>query len=173
MQEQMATVELNLPRHFVEFGTALQAASHAEDAWRALQDLTASAVGFRLFTVMTVDLANGLARRAFTSHPSQYPVSGTKPIGRDGWFDIVHGKQQLFVANTISGIARVFPDHEEIRSMGCGSVVNLPVVIGGMLTATINMLHREHYYGPERVDVVARQLTEPAQRAFIAADALI
>ena len=169
----MATVELNSQRHFVAFDTALLAASHAEDAWQALQDLTASAVGFRLFTVMTVDLANGLARRAFTSHPLQYPGSGTKPIRRDGWFDIVHGKQQMFVANTISAIARVFPDHEKIWSMGCGSVVNLPVVIDGMLTATINMLHTEHYYSRERVDTIARQLTEPAQRAFIAADALI
>ena len=173
MQKQIVTDETNLHRHMAEFDKAILAAARPEDAWQALQDLTASIAGFRLFTVMTVDLANDAARRAFTSHPAEYPVSGMKPIHRDRWFDIVHGKQQLFVANTIAEIAEVFPDHEKIWKMGCGSVVNLPVVIGGKLAATVNMLHAEHYYGPDRVASIARLLTQPAQRAFIAAEALI
>lgn len=152
-----------------DFDKSLASARSAEEAWRALEDLTASVAGFKLFTVMTVDMANGLARRAYTSHPHEYPVSGTKPITRDSWFEIVHGRQQPFIANTIVDIAKVFPDHEKIWSMGLGSVVNLPVVIEGELSATINMLHEEHYYTPERVRLIRDTLTEPSRRAYLKA----
>ena len=46
-----------------------------------------AALGTRLFTVTTQDLPAGLARRAYSSMPDAYPVSGTKPLTRDGWYD--------------------------------------------------------------------------------------
>ena len=79
---------------------------------------------------------------------------------------------KLFVANTIADIAKVFPDHEKIWSLGCGSVVNLPVIIEGQLAATINMLHEEHYYSPARVELIERHLSLPARRACLAAFAV-
>ncbi|MBI2719143.1 MAG: GAF domain-containing protein [Rhizobiales bacterium] len=163
----------DLPYRLAALDRKLRIASTPGDVWRALQDLSAGLVGFRLFTMMTVDLANDLARRSYTSHPAEYPVSGTKPMQRDAWFDIVHGQQRPFVANTIADIAKVFPDHETIRSLDCGSVVNLPVVVGGRLAATINLLHAEHYYGVNRIDLIVRYLTQPARRAFDAAGAPI
>lgn len=125
-----------------------------------------SVVGVRLFTVMTVDMPNLLARRAYSNRPQDYPVSGTKPITVDAWFDLVHRQQKIFVANTIDEIAMVFPDHEKIWSLGCGSVVNLPVILDGELKATINMLHEENHYTSERVKRIAEQLTEPARLAY-------
>lgn len=162
---------LDFQWHLAEFDMALAAASGPEDVWRALRSLTGAVAGFKLFTVMTVDLANDVARRVYTSHPLEYPVSGTKPIQRDSWFEIVHGRQELFIANTIDDIAKVFPDHQKIWAMGCGSVVNLPVVIAGDLAATINMLHAENYYGPDRIRQIVRHLTDPARRAYLAASA--
>jgi hypothetical protein len=116
-------------------------------------------------------MVHELARRAYSSHPIDYPVSGTKPIHYDSWFEIVHKQRKPFVANTIADIAKVFPDHEKIWSLGCGSVINLPTIIEGQLVATINMLHEEHYYTPERVDMIERHLTVPTQRACRAAQA--
>jgi hypothetical protein len=147
------------------FNQELMAAGNSDEVWRALQRLAAIAGGFKLFTVMTVDMDANLARRAHSSHPDEYPLSGTKPIHRDQWFEIVHGEKRSFVANTIGDIAKVFPDHEKIWSMGCGSVINLPVIIEGELVATINMLHRENYYSPERVRLIEDHLSEPARRA--------
>ncbi len=121
---------------------------------------------------MTVDLAHGLARRAYSSHPMDYPVSGTKPIERNAWFDIVHGEKRTFVANRIAEIAMVFPDHQKIWAMGCGSVVNLPVVLDGELAATINLLHEEHYYNDARVAAMVRYLAQPAALACRKAQAL-
>jgi hypothetical protein len=146
-----------------EFDHQIGAARTSEAAWAALCRYASSIAGHRLFTVMTVDLDVGLAQRAFSDHPAEYPVTGTKPIQRDAWFDIVHGKRRSFVANTIDEIAKVFPDFELIRSLGCGAVVNLPVVLNDELAATINLLHVEHFYTSERVAALESQLALPAK----------
>ena len=145
------------------FDLAISAAQDSNAAWEALQELSAAVVGHKLFTVMTVDIGAGLARRAYTSHARDYPASGTKPIHRGEWFDIVHGEKRCFVANTIADISRVFPDFELIASLGCGSVMNLPVVLQGELAATINMLDAEHHYTPERVLAAEALLAIPAK----------
>jgi hypothetical protein len=145
------------------FTVAISAARTSDAAWRALQDLAQAAIGSRLFTVMTVDMEAELARRAFTSHPEAYPVSGTKPIHRDSWFDIVHGARRSFVANSIEDIAKVFPDHELIASLGCGSVLNLPIIIGDDLAATINMLDAPGHFTPARVAEAEALLAIPAR----------
>ena len=105
-------------------------------------------VGAKLFTVMTVDWDNERAGRIFTSHPEAYPVSGSKPIHRDAWFDVVHKERKPFVANTIADIAKVFPDHETIWGLGCGSVVNLPIEIAGAMVGTVNLLDAEQFLHP-------------------------
>ena len=145
-----------------KFEAAAGAAQNADSVWKALQDFSQATVGHKLFTVMTVDMEAGLARRAYSDHPIEYPISGTKPINRDAWFDIVHLERRSFVANTIVDIAKVFPDFQLIASMGCGSVINLPVIIKNELVATINLLHQENYYTPERVAVAELNLAMPA-----------
>jgi hypothetical protein len=145
------------------FVDAVSEARGSEASWKALSDLAGSIVGHRLFTVMTVDMAAGVARRAYSSHPPEYPVSGTKPIHRDAWFDIVHRQRASFVANSIDDIAKVFPDHQLIASLGCGSVLNLPVVLEGDLVATINLLDVAGHYTPERVALAEAQLAIPAR----------
>ncbi len=145
------------------FIDAVSQARESKASWKALEDLAAAVVGARLFTVMTVDMAAGLARRAYSNFPVDYPVSGTKPIHRDAWFDIVHGERRSFVANTIEAIAEVFPDHALIASLGCGSVINLPVVLEGDLVATINLLDVTGHYTPERVALAEAELAIPAR----------
>ena len=146
-----------------KFVDAVSEATRSTASWKALSDLAGGLVGHRLFTVMTVDMAMGLAQRAYSSHPKEYPVSGTKPIHRDAWFDIVHRQRRSFVANTIEDIAKVFPDHELIASLGCGSVLNLPVVLESDLVATINLLDVTGHYTPERVIAAEEGLAIPAR----------
>jgi hypothetical protein len=140
------------------------------EPYKALQELTDAAVGARLFTVMTVDMEKELAGRVYTSHPEDYPVSGTKPIHYDDWFDVVHKQRRPFVANTIEDIAKVFFDHETIWSLGCGSVINLPIEIGGELVCTVNLLDAEHYYTDERVARAVATLSMPAKLAYLATE---
>ncbi|MEO9297379.1 GAF domain-containing protein [Devosia alba] len=151
------------------FDTAIAEAKGADAAFAALQKLTEDTVGTKLFTFMTVDMTAELARRAYSSDPVNYPASGTKPIRYDSWFDIVHKDRQYFIANTIAEIAKVFPDYELIDSLGCQSVVNMPVVIGGELIGTVNMLDVDGYYTPERVQVICDVLAVPAKLAALVA----
>ncbi|MGV8833784.1 MAG: GAF domain-containing protein [Devosia sp.] len=151
------------------FDIAISTAKGADEAFAALQTLTEATVGTRLFTYMTVDMQAELARRAYTSDPKNYPTSGTKPIHYDSWFDIVHKERRYFVANTIADIAKVFPDYELIDSLGCQSVVNMPVVIGDELVGTVNMLDVDGYYTPERVQMIHDVLAVPAKLAALVA----
>lgn len=147
------------------FDAAIAEAKGVEAAFAALQTLTEATVGVKLFTYMTVDMENELARRAYTSDAASYPTSGTKPIHYDAWFDIVHKQHAYFVANTIEDIAKVFPDYELINSLGCQSVVNMPVILGGELVGTVNMLHEKDFYTPERVAEIKSVLSIPAKLA--------
>lgn len=156
----------------IDFDKTIGNALQPVECWKALQGLANAMVEFKLFTIMTVDMKKQEACRVYTSHPVEYPVSGIKPIHYDDWFEIVHRQQKSFVANTIADIARVFPDHEKIWSMGCGSVINLPVVISSSLVATVNILHVEHYFSHDRVALIEKYLSKPAVRAYLAASGL-
>jgi len=152
-----------------QFDAAIAEAKGADQAFGALQALVQATVGAKLFTYMSVDMANEVARRAYTSDPANYPASGTKPIRYNSWFDIVHKERRYFVANTIEAIAEVFPDYELIDSLGCQSVVNMPVVIGGELVGTVNMLDVTDYYTPERVQMIRDVIAVPAKLAALVA----
>jgi hypothetical protein len=147
------------------FVAAISKAGAPDSGLRALDELANSLVGHRLFTVTLVDEAADVVRRAYSSRPAEYPTSGTKPLrGNTGtWFDTVFHQRRTFVANTIEDIAKVFPDHALIASLGCGSVVNLPIVLGGELVATINLLDAAGHYTPERVATAEMKLAIPAR----------
>jgi len=110
-----------------------------------------AAMGTRLFTVTDVDHKAALARRVYTSHPVEYPVSGTKPVERDGWYDHTIAGQKTFVANTPPEFAKYFFDHALIVSLGLGSCINVPVVNGGKVLGTVNILAEAEHFTPERL----------------------
>jgi len=155
------------PEAQTRFRDALSAARAPGDAYAALQALAETLIGARLFIVMTVDMAAMLARRAYTSHPVDYPASGTKPIEMNDWFEVVHGRHESFVANRLEEIDRVFPDAALIGSLGCGAVMNLPVILGGELAATINMLDATGHFTPDRAALAEAELTLPSMAALL------
>lgn len=115
-----------------------------------------AALGTRLFTVTVQDEAAGLARRSYTSHPVEYPVSGTKPITRDGWYDQCIGARQVFVANTTPEFAKYFFDHALISSLGLGSCINIPICTkGGPVLGTVNLLAEERHFTAEKLAAYA------------------
>ena len=116
--------------------------AQSEDTLTGFTDLhtRCAALGTRLFTVTTVDDKAGLARRLYTSHPVEYPVSGTKPLEKDGWYDTTIAGKRTFVANTPPEFAKYFFDHALIVSLGLGSCINVPVVDGARVLGTVNIL---------------------------------
>jgi GAF domain-containing protein len=147
------------------FVAAVSVARESEAAWKALENLAKAVAGHVLFTVTVADVSANVVRRAFSNRPGEYATSETKPLrGNTGdWFETVFNQRRTFVANTIGDIAEVFPDHELIGSMGLGSVVNFPVVLGGELVATINLLDVTGHYTPARVAAIETLLAIPAR----------
>jgi GAF domain-containing protein len=120
-------------------------------AFDALRALTEATIGVKLFTVMIFDPSSRMAQRIYSNMPDAYPVSGTKPANPTSWSRHVLQEKKTFVANDIGGIAQVFDDHELIRSLGCESVMNIPVIVAGEVIGTINCLHEAGFYTPEKI----------------------
>ena len=120
-------------------------------AYAALEALVNRLVGVKLFTIMTADSREKLSERIYSNMPDVYPVLGTKPYGDTAWTDITLNRKQTFVANTIEDIAAVFDDHALILSLGCQSVINVPIVVGGDVIGTLNCLHDKGHYTETRV----------------------
>ena len=138
------------------------------DAYAPLHHACA-ALGTRLFTISIVDGAAGLTRRAYTSHPVEYPLSGTKPMPKDGWYDHCIAARQVFIANTAPEFARYFFDHALIVSLGLGSCVNLPVTAGEEVRGTVNLLAEAGHFTEDKLAAYQALVTgvEPALRAAL------
>jgi hypothetical protein len=133
----------------------------------ALETWVQQDVGAVIYSCSTFDLAAGKSRRIYTNLPDIYPVSGLKDITPNAWTAQVLDARRAFVANSIEDIAQVFPDHPIIRSLGCGSVINMPVYLAGRFMGTVNVLHEPGYYTPPRV--AALHVLRPAAMLAFAA----
>ncbi|MFD1255099.1 hypothetical protein DEVEQU_00038 [Devosia equisanguinis] len=125
--------------------------ANPQSVYDALRALTQATIGAKLFTVMTYDPETGEASRVFSNMPDAYPVSGTKPLNPTHWTQIVIEEHRSFVANDYEGVRAVFNDHELIRSLGCESVINIPMITAGEVRGTINCLDVAGHYTAERV----------------------
>ncbi len=138
--------------------------------FQALDLLVQSTIGAKLFTMTEFDLPRRVARRVYSGMPNVYPVFGEKPLVPNNWTAIVLDRQETFAANTIGEIAKVFPDHELVLSLGCESCLNLPIVIGGRVWGTLNCLDVAGHYTPSRVET-AQTLKSAGTVAFLLAKA--
>lgn len=150
------------------FALALAAPDQPRAAFAALEEMSRDRTGHRLFTLMTLDAAAGLARRAWTNMGSAYPVSGAKPIEDNDWSRAVLGRHETWVMNSVDHIAQHFPDHALIASLGCGACLNLPVVVAGRVLGTVNILGPAGHFTAARI-AAAESLRLPAAAAFLIA----
>ena len=125
-----------------------------QDTFAALHRAAVAECGARLFTVTVLDRKAGVARRAFSSHPDAYPVTGTKPMGDSAWTAQVVGRGETFVANETAGFSPYFSDHALINALGCEAAMNIPVSDGGQVVGTVNILDAAGHFTPDRVAVL-------------------
>jgi GAF domain-containing protein len=125
-------------------------------------------VGVRLFTVLAWDDDRCALHRIHTSHPAEYPTGGEKVFPRDApWIRRVVVEQQPYLGRDRAAVAEVFSDHELIESLGCGAVVNVPVVDGGRTLGVLNLLDADGAYSDESVAAalpLAERAVEPLRR---------
>ena len=153
-----------------QFNTLAAALASAENqprtTFEALCALTRQMIGAKLFTLMTFEARTRGAQRVFSNMPDAYPELGTKPLNETWWSDHVLDGHKTFVANDIDAIAEVFPDYELIASLGCQSVINVPIVVNGAVYGTINCLDEVGHYTPDRV-AASEALKLPGAAAFL------
>ncbi|MHA3915492.1 GAF domain-containing protein [Halovulum sp. GXIMD14793] len=154
-----------------DFNEAMASTDQPMATFKALEALVDKTIGVKLFTLMGIDSERGVARRNYSNMPDAYATSGEKPIENNPWTEQVQGRQETFVANSIEEIAAVFPDHELIKSLGCESCLNLPIVVNGSVIGTLNCLHNAGHFTPERV-AKAERLKQPGALAFLLNDYL-
>ncbi|OQP83970.1 hypothetical protein BTR14_21075 [Rhizobium rhizosphaerae] len=128
----------------------------ADAAFEAFAALTRATLGSRLLTASALEIEDGKvtegrSRRIYTDNPEVYPVGGFKPIPDNKWTDIVLRRQQVFSTLSIEEIAEVLFDWEIIRSLGCESNVNVPIIVGGQVIGTLNLLDKAGSYTAERL----------------------
>mgnify|MGYP001331214768 CR=1 FL=1 len=132
---------------------ALGAQGQPLPAFRAAERAFAEAVGHRLFTIMALHRAAGAGERVYSSNPEAYPVAGRKPLPDNRWTEQVVVGMRPFLATSLEEIAGVFPDHRLIASLGCGSVINTPVIHGGQVVGTVNLLDAPGRYRADQLAI--------------------
>ena len=132
----------------------------ADEIFAALHRAADAACGARLFTVTVVDRKAQLARRAYSSHPSDYPVTGTKPMGSNDWTKQVLERGETFVANQTSEFAIYFSDHALINKLGCEAAVNIPVPRNGQVIGTVNILDKAGHFTLACVTLLEKLVAE-------------
>ncbi len=127
----------------------LRNAEEPAPVYRAVEAVSAAAIGHRLFTIMRFDAERAEVERVHTSIPAVYPVGGRKAKRDTAWSDHTLRDRQVFRASGADAIRAAFDDHATILSLGLGSVLNIPLVLAGRCLGTMNLLHDEDWYTPQ------------------------
>jgi hypothetical protein len=135
-----------------------------EALFAALDAALGAVLGHRLFTLMRYHADSGDSERIYTTHPREYPTGGRKALNPTPWAEQVLRRQRPYLGRTAADVREVFFDHALIAALGCGSVLNVPVVWNGRSLGTINLLHEEGWYeaGDEGIGLLFAALAVPA-----------
>lgn len=150
---------------------AIRLALDVQHAWAAHNQPSAvleaagkafsKAVGHRLYTVTRMLAGGREVERIHSTNTDVYPVGGRKPVLPNAYTQRVRGEMKPFLAMTPAGFSPLFPDHETITGLGLGCVMNLPIIFGGAVLGTVNLLDREGAYEEHHVEpamLIARQI---------------
>jgi hypothetical protein len=129
-----------------------QAAEHQpQTLYRALDTVFAETLGHTLFTILRYDGATNESARVYSNMPQAYPTSAKKALAGGNWADIVLTRGEAYIGRTPDDLRAVFADHALIASLGCESVLNVPVRWKGHTLASLNLLHTRAWYRDDHV----------------------
>ncbi len=125
---------------------ALKQPGRPEILFRAIDRALAGTVGHKLFTLLYVAPNRLRVKRLYTNTPKEYPVGGYKEIKSTPWHKRVVEERRAWVGYDAKDIEWAYFDHELIKSLGCESAMNVPVVYAGRLLGTMNLLDAAGHY---------------------------
>jgi len=119
---------------------------NTNDFYKKLDKVIFNLVGHKLFTLMVIDRSGRYVERVYSNNKKIYPLLGTKPIPKNEWTKRVLVEKKEYIGTNFKQIKKLFFDYETIKSLGCGSIINLPVINNNKVLGTLNILHKENYY---------------------------
>jgi hypothetical protein len=124
------TRDVDPSTHLARVAEALAQPGQPRALFQALDRAIGATLGHRLFTVLRYHPDAQESERLYTSQ-------GTARV---------FGERRPYIGRTAADIRACFPDAELILSLGCESVLNLPVVFDGRVLGTVNLLHEAGWY---------------------------
>jgi transcriptional regulator with GAF, ATPase, and Fis domain len=132
--------------HLAAVAAAMARRDQPAATYAALDTALHAVLGHKLFTILRYHADTGESERVWTNRPAAYPVAGRKALNATFWSRQVLEERRPYLGRTAADIRSVFFDHELIASLGCASVLNLPVVWNDRVLGTINLLHEAEWY---------------------------
>jgi hypothetical protein len=127
--------------------TALAAGPHQFIA--LLGALFTALPGVRTMTILATAPDRSVVHRIGTSDPEHFPLGGFDPIDDGAWCRRIFGERQSIVGNTPAEMQQYIPETTALEALGYGSTICVPVIIGGDVRGTINLLGAAHVFTPE------------------------
>ena len=139
--------------HLEAVARAMMDAGQPDSGFQALDRAMQAVIGHKLFTVLLHHASARESERRYTNQPAAYPMGGRKPVTVSAWTERLFLERKPYIGRSAEDIRAVFFDHELILSLGCASVLNVPVVWNGRTLGTINLLHEAAWYDDADVPV--------------------
>lgn len=141
-------------RHLLACVEAAAQPGQPQTLHAALDRALAAVVGHRLITMMVLAADGEKVRRVYSNQPAAYPVGGFKTHRQTPWGQHVLGEGKPYIGRNADDIRWAFADHERIFSLGCESVLNVPVRYDGRVIGTTNLLDIAGHYRAEHVATI-------------------
>jgi GAF domain-containing protein len=148
---------------------ALKRPGQPQPFYPVLDQAVRDTVGHILFTLLYRAPDGKRVKRIYTNMPKEYPVGGFKEVTATPWSARLIDQQRAYVGYTADDIRWAFFDHELILSLGCESVINMPVIYDGRVLGTMNLLAGPRHYSETDVKTLepfAALLIAPFLRAI-------
>lgn len=124
----------------------LQDGGHADVVWNEFERGLTEVFGQTLFTVLAYDEASSRLGRLHSNRLDINPVGGLKRVTQSRWSDQVLRRGEIFIGSTREDIQAVFSEYRVLWSIGCESVLNIPVRKNGVTLGTMNLLGEAGLY---------------------------
>ena len=126
----------------------------ANEFYKKLDKTIKNNIGHLLFTLTVVDHSIKYVERVYSNNTKIYPLLGTKPIPKNSWTNKVINNKKYFFGENKNQIKKLFFDYEKIFSLGCGSIINIPIINDQKILGTLNILHKERFYTIKSVKMI-------------------
>lgn len=103
-------------------------------------------------TLLAVSADRKSVSRIATSNQRVFPCGGGEMLDADDpWVRRIMGEKKPVIADGREGLAHYLTNWEAIEAEGYGASGSFPVVIGGQVMGTVNILAAQGYFTPDRI----------------------